>query len=97
MKNFIDNVFTYGFAFNFHAKGVAVSLLTNKTARVIVTASVPSWVYTILYSLFKSIWKNFVFRYCGIKTTSVILLGAVDKISEEQFKAKLEEVKALVL
>ena len=95
MKNFIDINFSSGFAFKYDKKGKQHPLLKDKKARIFMTCDAPSWIYKILLSPTKMLWKIWRLGFCGIKLESFKLFGEKNKQSEEQLQKYLKEVEAI--
>ncbi len=96
LKNFFDNVFSSGFAFTYK-NGRATSLLTKKTAKIIVTYDAPSWAYWFMpFPIKKLITKN-ILKFCGIKTTDFLDFGSIGKAKEQDKNKILEKITKLAL
>ena len=78
-KAVLDRALTPGFAFSYHARGVAWDkLLTGKTADAIITSDTPPLLDTLLYRKPAGrVLKNQVLGFCGIKAKHVIQFGSV--------------------
>ena len=85
-KEVLDRALTPGFAFKYHARGVAWDkLLTGKTADAIITSDTPPLIDTLLYRKpARRVLKNQVLGFCGIKAKNVIQLGSVKLASAEK-------------
>jgi len=78
-KAVLDRALTPGFAFKYHARGIAWDkLLTGKTADAIITSDTPPLLDTLLYRKpSRRVLKNQVLGFCGIKAKHVIQFGSV--------------------
>lgn len=85
-KAVLDRALTPGFAFNYHARGVAWDkLLTGKTADAIITSDTPPLLDTLLYRKpARRVLKNQVLGFCGIKAKHVIQFGSVKLASAQK-------------
>jgi len=94
LKNFIDNNFTTGFAFEYK-DGKPQGLLSNKKFNIFVTCDAPSWMYYATLLPFKTILSLMTFRFCGMKLRHFSLFGntrASSKEKREKFLKKVSEV-----
>lgn len=68
LKGFFEQVFRPGFAFDQDAKGWPKGILSGKSARIVVTMGMPSWVYRWVFGAhsLKSLERN-ILRFAGIK------------------------------
>jgi NAD(P)H dehydrogenase (quinone) len=77
-KNFIDHVFSSRFAFRYDQHGHSHGLLVGKTARVFLTSGAPRplayFAYELPFSPLKFIWNIFIFKTCGLKVKSFMVL-----------------------
>ena len=94
LKNFIDNNFSNGFAFNYTEKG-PVGLLKGRTARILITCDGPSWTYKLVGTPIKIIWSIMIMRFCGLRVTTFKIFDIMRKRSEENKKILLDQVKRL--
>lgn len=82
LKAFFDRVFTSGFAFSFYEDGEGAGheeLLDDKTAELIVTMDMPTWVYRWIYRRpGTNALKRATLGFAGIETTRVTYFGPVD-------------------
>lgn len=85
-KAVLDRALTPGFAFTYHARGVAWDkLLTGKTADAIITSDTPPLLDTLLYRKpARRVLKNQVLGFCGIKAKHVIQFGSVKLASAQK-------------
>ena len=99
MKNFIDVNFGLGFAYKYKKfpilKGVPIGLLRGKTARIFVTCDGAKWMYKLIMSPYKFIWKYGILRFVGIKTKSITLFDRMRWKSPEELEKRLENVRKI--
>ena len=90
-KALFDRALTPGFAYKYHARGVAWDkLLLGKTADAIITSDTPPIIDTLLYRrAARRILKNQVFGFCGIKTHNAVQFGSVKLADEEKIRGWL--------
>ncbi len=96
VKNFIDNVFTVGFAFRY-SKGMPEGLLTDKISEVYMTCDAPRWLYFFFGLPFKKIFSQKILGFCGIKVVQFKLFGNIRKSSEEEKSSILQTITSLAL
>lgn len=94
LKNFIDQNFTAGFAFQYK-NGRPVGLLSEKTARIFITCDGPKWIYRLLLSPFFTLLKIITLRFCGIRTTSARLYDQKRKRNPEELEKWLRDAERL--
>ena len=96
-KAVLDRALTPGFAFRYHARGVAWDkLLTGKTADAIITSDTPPLLDTLLYRKpARRVLKNQVLGFCGIKAKHVIQLGSVKLASSQKIKRWFRRAESL--
>lgn len=96
LKNFFDTVFASGFAFQYE-NGRPKGLLTEKTAKIIITHDAPSWMYWILsFPIKKLITKN-ILSFCGIKTSDFLTFGSISKASDDERNDIIKKITTLAL
>ena len=80
LKNWIDTVFTMGFAAEYNEKGRPVGLLQGKSVRVLSTSGAPTFLYCLngIRRANKKIWKQTIVEFCGMKFDGFHLFGGVD-------------------
>ncbi len=93
LKNFLDCNFTPGFAFKY-VGWKWVWLLNGKSARIIVTSGVPSFVYKILFHI-QFFWKLSRIGFCWLKQKSFTVFGNIDWTKTDKNKY-LDEIKYLI-
>ena len=91
LKNWIDSIFTMGFAAKYGENGRPVGLLTGKSVRVVSTSGAPTFLYCLngIRSANKKIWKKSIAEFCGMKFDGYHLFGGMDtegKNVEKMFK-----------
>jgi NAD(P)H dehydrogenase (quinone) len=96
-KAVLDRALTPGFAFRYHARGVAWDkLLTGKTADAIITSDTPPLLDALLYRKpARRVLKNQVLGFCGIKAKHVIQLGSVKLASAQKIKRWFRRAESL--
>ena len=90
LKNFLDQNFTSGFAYQYNKSGVRKELLEGRTARIFATADGPRWVYFLFRFTAMMRWKHGVLGFCGIKLLSFDVFA-------EMFKRKGDVVRGRLL
>ena len=87
-KAVLDRALAPGFAFKYHARGVAWDkLLKGRTADVIVTSDTPPLLDTLLYRKpARRVLKNQVLGFCGIKTKKMVQFGSVKIASADKIR-----------
>ncbi|MFH1119163.1 MAG: NAD(P)H-dependent oxidoreductase [Bacteroidota bacterium] len=97
MKGFIDRTFLPGFAFKYR-KGSLLwdKLLSDRSARIIVTMDTPPWYYWLVYRRpGHNAMKRGILGFCGIKPVRVTTIGSLKISSEkkrEQWIARVEHL-----
>lgn len=96
-KAVFDRALTPGFGFKYHAKGVKWDkLFKGKTADIIVTSDTPPLLDTVLYRKpARSVMKNQVLGFCGIKTKNTIQLGSVKTASKRKVANWIKRIEKL--
>ena len=94
LKGFLDRTLTPRFAYRY-VNGKAQGLLAGKTAALIVTSRVPSFVYRIFGGPITR-WKRMVLSFVGTRLTKTLMLGRVEhKQDTPAYRAAfLEKVRA---
>lgn len=89
LKGFIDRTFLPGFAFKYRKDSLFWDrLLTNRTARLLVTMDAPPWYYKWIYKKpGHNMMKKTVLEFCGIKPVKISEFGPI-KISTEAQRRK---------
>jgi NAD(P)H dehydrogenase (quinone) len=96
LKNFIDQTFTTGFAFEYKNKK-PTGLLTKKTAKIVVTFDAPKFFYFFTGFPLKNIFTKKILKFCGIKTLNFKTYGSISSASSDQKKNILKEITDLAL
>jgi len=80
LKNWIDTVFTMGFAAKYGKNGRPVGLLQGKSVRIFSTSGAPTFIYCIngIRGANKKIWKKTIVEFCGMKFDGYHLFGGMD-------------------
>jgi len=95
LKLFFETILESGFAFKYHKLTGSIpkwdKLLSNKSARIIVTMDSPPWYYRWMLGNpgFKMMKANL--NFCGIKPVHKNYFGTVKMSSEEKRKKWLED------
>lgn len=85
MKNFLDRVFSVGFAYKYSKEGKVSGLLAGKTAKIFTTSGNRAIYYIWPFLPFKSIWIE-ILHFCGIKIKEFNICGSMDIIRDEEKK-----------
>ncbi len=101
LKGWVDRVIRPGVAYEFaegdNGEGVPTGLLRAKTALVFNTSNTPEKREREVFGdPLETIWKNCVFKFCGIERFHRKMFGVVVTGTEEQRRRWLEEVKMIV-
>lgn len=96
-KSVLDRALTPGFAYKYHARGVAWDkLLTGRTADAIITSDTPPWIDTLLYwRPMRRVLKNQILEFCGVKVKSIIQLGSVKTANEKTIQKWLGRARRM--
>ena len=80
LKNWIDSVFTMGFAAKYDKNGRPVGLLQGRSVKIISTSGAPTFLYCIngIRRANKKIWKQTIVEFCGMKFEGYHLFGGMD-------------------
>ena len=84
LKNWIDSVFTMGFAATYNEKGRPVGLLQGRSVRILCTSGTPTFLYCIngIRRANKKIWKQTIVEFCGMEFDGFHLFGGVDTLGK---------------
>ena len=90
LKNWIDSVFTMGFAAKYE-NGRPVGMLKGKSVRIFSTSGAPTFIYCLngIRGANKKIWKKTIIEFCGMEFLGFHLYGGMDtraKNVEKMFK-----------
>lgn len=97
VKNWVDNILTAGFAFEYQENGIPKGLLTGKTAEVYMTCDAPRWMYFFFGFPFKKLFTKKILGFCGICTTRFHLYGSASKLSAEKKAKILQKITSIAL
>lgn len=79
-KAFLDRVITRGFAFNYkHGWPVPTDALRGKTAEILLTCSMPAFMYRYLSGAYASRALKATLKLCGVKTQRVSVFGMASR------------------
>jgi NAD(P)H dehydrogenase (quinone) len=80
LKNWIDTVFTMGFAAKYGKNGRPIGLLQGKSVRIFCTSGAPTFIYCIngIRGANKKIWRKTIVEFCGMKFDGYHLFGGMD-------------------
>lgn len=94
LKGFLDRTLTPRFAYRY-VDGKQQPLLVGKTAALIVTSRVPSFVYRFFGGPITR-WKHMVLKFVGIRLTKTLMLGRIehDEDTPAYRDAFVEKVRA---
>ncbi|MES2623189.1 MAG: NAD(P)H-dependent oxidoreductase [Patescibacteria group bacterium] len=96
MKNYLDNVYAGRFAFRYKmGSPIPEGLLKGKRGHVFITSDGPMWIYTLFALPFRIIWNTFVFRFCGVKPTTLKVLDKKLFRTEPEMLKFLDKVKRI--
>jgi putative NADPH-quinone reductase len=97
LKGFFEQLLRPGFAFEYQKSGgMAKTLLTGKSARIVVTMGMPAFVYRWIFFAhsLKSLIRN-TLRFCGIGPVKSTLIGNIEGLTERQRDDWLDELRGL--
>lgn len=96
LKNWIDSVFTIGFAAKYNEKGRPVGMLQGRHVKVITTSGTPGFIYCLngIRRANKKIWKQTIVEFCGMKFDGFYLYGGIDS-TRKDINTVFEAVKKL--
>lgn len=96
LKNWIDQVFTKGFAFKYTEKGRPEGLLHGRSVKIFTTTGSPKIVYCIngVNRANKNIWKKTIVKFCAMDFDGYHVYGGVDS-SGKSVDAILSSVKRI--
>ena len=85
LKNWIDSVFTMGFAAKYGENGRPIGLLKGKKVKVISTSGAPTFLYCLngIRRANKKIWRQTIIEFCGMKFDGYHLFGGMDTKSKK--------------
>lgn len=97
LKGFLEQVLRPGFAFStLDGAGFPKKKLSGKSARVVVTMGMPSFIYRWFYGAhsLKSLKRN-ILAFCGIGPVRSTLMGTVESKSQKGRLKALQKLEAL--
>ena len=97
LKGFFDRVFLPGFAFRYRDNSpLCDKLLTDKTARMIVTMDTPGWFYSLIYkNAGHNAVKVGVLQFSGFKPVKVSSFSPIKSSTDAKRLKWLKEVEKL--
>jgi NAD(P)H dehydrogenase (quinone) len=96
LKGFIDRIFLPGFAFNRVKNSVIPRQhLRGKSARLIITAGNPWWIYKILGNPAKSSMKTGTLIYSGIWPVRTTMFSSIFRLTEKKAEKIFKKVEKL--
>lgn len=80
LKNWIDSVFTMGFAAKYGKDGRPIGLLKGKSVKIISTSGAPTVLYRFngIRRANKKIWQKTIVEFCGMTFEGFHLFGGMD-------------------
>ncbi|MEL6451865.1 MAG: NAD(P)H-dependent oxidoreductase [Pseudomonadota bacterium] len=96
-KAVLDMALLPGFAYKYHARGVAWDkLLTGRTGDAIITSDTPPWIDTLIYrSPGRRVMRNQVMKFCGVIPRKVVQLGSVKLASADKITRWLDRAERM--
>ena len=96
LKAFIEQVFRPGFALSYEEDTWPKQLLTNKTARIIITMGMPALAYRWFYGAhsLKSLERN-ILKFCGVKPVKDTVIGMVEAMPNSKREWWIRKVNQL--
>ncbi len=96
VKGFLEQALRPGVAFRYEARGFPKTLLSGRSARVVVTMGMPVFAYRWWFRAhgLKGLERN-VLGFVGIKPIRENLYGSVETVSAVRRQGWLEEMRAL--
>ncbi len=97
LKGFIDRVFLPKYAFSYREGSLLWDkLLTNKTARLLVTMDTPKWYYSFIYGKpGHNSMKKSILNFCGIKPVKITSFGPIKNSNNNKRKLWLDKAEKL--
>ncbi len=93
LKNFIDNVFVSGFAYDFDEQGKLHKLMKGKGIRIFMSGNSDSKYYLILKPFYHFLFGKVIFGFCGFSVLSIDILTSKFKRSEKELETFLQKVE----
>lgn len=96
VKAFLEQVMRPGVAFAYRDKGMPETLLTGRSARVVVTMGMPAIAYRVWFRAHgvKVLERN-ILKFVGIAPVRKTLIGGVGALSEAKRRKWLNEMRRL--
>jgi putative NADPH-quinone reductase len=97
LKGLLEQMLRPGFAFSTRKLGRwPVSLQSGKSARIIVTMGMPSWIYRWYFRAHgvRSLQRN-ILSFIGFRRVRATLIGSVGKMSHARARGFLEDIREL--
>ena len=97
LKGFFDRVFLPKFAFKYRENSLRWDkLLSNKTARLIVTMDTPKWYYSLVYKKpgHNSVKKS-ILQFCGVKPIKITSYGPIKTADNQKLKKWLHKAELI--
>jgi putative NADPH-quinone reductase len=84
VKAFFEQLFRPGLAFVLGKKGLPTKLFAGRTAHVVVTMGMPSWIYRLIYFAHgvRSLNRN-ILAFVGIRPVRTTMFGLVEAASQQ--------------
>jgi putative NADPH-quinone reductase len=96
LKGFMERVLTKGFAYEFDENTpIQKKILKGKTARIIQTTGMPSFMYRFLTLQHAVRALKAILCFCGFKKVKVTHLGLVESLSDKRREKYLNVIKKL--
>ena len=93
-KGFIDRTITRGFAFNYHhGFPIATNVFCGKTAEIIITCSMPAFLYRWFSGAHASAALKTILKMCGIRVIGVRVFGLMSLSGAKAEKRFLSYIK----
>ncbi|MEO0683417.1 MAG: NAD(P)H-dependent oxidoreductase [Pseudomonadota bacterium] len=96
-KAVLDRALAPGFAYKYHARGVAWDkLLAGKTADAVITSDTPPIIDTLIYRrTARRVLCNQILGFCGVKARKVLQLGSVKLADARKIRGWLDRLAGL--
>ena len=95
LKGFLERTFTRGFAYLERDSQKKGKLLAGKSARLIQTSGMPSFIYRFWYRAHGAKALRDVLRFCGIRPVRATYFGMIEAADDAQRKQWLNKMKLL--
>jgi len=96
VKAFLEQILRPGFGFAYSPRGFPKKLLAGKSARLVVTIGIPSWLYRWYFFAhgLRGLERN-ILSFVGIRPIRASLFGMVDAVSPARRKRWLDHIAKL--